>query len=285
MTAASLQGLEERHPEWAPWLAVLREVEPELASARWDAAVPDATPARAERAPLLAGVRVRPDDRLVGALWNTLKRSAAGRTPSMRALNALPASDACAIAVFYAALEADEATLAKIASESGAEAEPVRAVAALLAMPFLHACRRRWTDTTPKNWRDGYCPTCGAWPAFAEVCGVERARYLRCGRCGSGWQTLVLSCPYCETTDHDALGALVPEESGADGAIEVCNRCGGYVKAFTRLRTGNTAAVMLEDLASAELDLAATARGYRRPSGAGYALHAGPTPPRAPCET
>ena len=281
MTSVNLQGLEERHPEWAPWLAVLREVEPELAHERWDTAVPAEMPARTQPAPLLAGVSVRPDERLVGALWNTLKRSAAARAPSMRALTALPDSDACAISIFYAALESDEAMLAKIASESAAETEPLRAVAALLPMPFLHACRRRWADTTPRSWREGYCPTCGAWPAFAEICGVERARYLRCGRCGSGWETLVLSCPYCETTDHDALGALVPEERGADGAIEVCNRCGGYVKAFTRLRTTTAAAVMLEDLASVELDLAATGRGYRRPRGAGYALHAGPARPAA----
>jgi hypothetical protein len=54
--------------------------------------------------------------------------------------------------------------------------------------------------------------------------------------------------------------------------IEACTRCRGYVKAFTRLQGCPPAAVLLEDLASADLDVAAFAQGFSRPPGAGYPL-------------
>jgi len=145
------------------------------------------------------------------------------------------------------------------------EQAPERAV-----MPLLHACRRRWP--VPAGWAKSYCPICGAWPAFAEVCGVERQRFLRCTRCGCAWQAHALSCPFCATNDHGALASLVVEDDAPARAIEVCLECRGYLKVFTRLRPGEPADAVLDDLASIELDLAAQERGYRRPPGAGYGL-------------
>jgi FdhE protein len=256
----TLQSLTARHPEWTPWLALLHEVERATSDERWNACVPSAT-APHDGMPRLARGRVQPDAALVGELWAALARAVGG--------DALT-SAACAMRVFDAAVNADDATLAIIAREAGADARAVHARATLLPVPFLHACRRHWTDT-PSAWRRGYCPTCGAWPAFLEICGIERTRYLRCGRCGCAWETLALACPYCATTDHDALGALVPQDE-ASVAIEVCSRCRGYVKAFTRLRPVAADAVMLHDLTSVELDIAAAERGYARPAGIGCAL-------------
>jgi formate dehydrogenase maturation protein FdhE len=130
-------------------------------------------------------------------------------------------------------------------------------------MPLLHACRRRWTVSA--SWSQGYCPLCGAWPAFAELCGVERSRYLRCVRCGSAWRAHGLACPFCGARDHAALASLVAEEGRSSWAIEVCNSCTAYLKVFTALRPGPAENVLLQDLATVELDLAAEARGYRRP--------------------
>jgi len=146
------------------------------------------------------------------------------------------------------------------------------AVAALLPVPLLHACRRRFAAEMPHAWSQGYCPLCGGWPTLAEVCGVERARYLRCASCGSAWQMHGLSCPYCGIADHGKLGSLVPQQPGAKGVIEVCHACQGYLKVFTGLRPAPPAQVMLDDLASVELDLAAAGHGYRRPAGTRYGL-------------
>ena len=73
-------------------------------------------------------------------------------------------------------------------------------------------------------------------------------------------------------TDHDELVALVPENSSANAMIDACKRCLGYVKTFTRLQGCSPGRVMLDDLASVDLDVAALEQGYARPSGAGYPL-------------
>jgi FdhE protein len=123
--------------------------------------------------------------------------------------------------------------------------------------------------TLAASWIEGYGPVCGAWPAFAEVRGIERSRHLRCG---GEWQTRCLYCLYCGMTDHKELVSLVPEKSGSNAAIDACKRCLGYVKAFTTLQGSPPANVMVDDLASVDLDIAALGQGYRRPEGVGYSL-------------
>jgi FdhE protein len=120
---------------------------------------------------------------------------------------------------------------------------------------------------------EGYCPVCGAWPAFAEARGIERSRHLRCGRCGSEWQGRGLYCLYCGMTDHRELVSLVPENSGSNSVIDACTHCRGYLKTFTTLQGSPPDKIILDDLASVELDVAAVEQGYKRPQGAGYLLN------------
>jgi FdhE protein len=72
-------------------------------------------------------------------------------------------------------------------------------------------------------------------------------------------------------TDHEQLGSLVPEK-GATRVVDACKRCLGYVKTFTTLQGSPPAKVILDDLASVDLDVAALEQGYKRPQGAGYSL-------------
>jgi FdhE protein len=166
----------------------------------------------------------------------------------------------------------DTDRIGETAAFVGADSEAFQAVVALLPVPFLQACNRRWASSISESWMEGYCPVCGAWPAFAEVRGIERSRYFRCGRCGGEWQAQCLFCPYCGMTDHNELVSLVPEKSGAAGVIDACKRCLGYAKTFTTLQGSQPAKVLLDDLASAHLDVAALEQGYKRPQGAGYSL-------------
>jgi FdhE protein len=73
-------------------------------------------------------------------------------------------------------------------------------------------------------------------------------------------------------TDHKEQLSFVPEIS-SKSAIDACKRCLGYVKTFTTLQGSLPAKVILDDLASVELDVAAAEQGYRRPDGAGYSLN------------
>ena len=73
-------------------------------------------------------------------------------------------------------------------------------------------------------------------------------------------------------TDHNELVSLVPEQGGTTRVIEACKRCLGYVKTFTTLQGSPAAKVILDDLASVDLDIAALEHGYQRPHGTGYSL-------------
>jgi FdhE protein len=215
---------------------------------------------------------------LVRRLFERLIRTASrAGTPKTSSLKAALHADLEWAPLFTASLcqdsdRIDEIAAVSGAAVSGADAEALHAVIALLPVPFLHACNRRWASSISASWVEGYCPVCGSLPAFAEVRGIERNRYFRCGRCGGAWHARALYCPYCANCDHDELVALVPEKGGSKAVIDACQRCLGYVKTFTRLQGCSPGAVMLEDLASVDLDVAAIEHGFARSPGPGFAL-------------
>jgi FdhE protein len=283
MTAidTGLQDLKRQHPEWEPWLAVVQEILRECTDSRWDAVVPVRAGTQPDKVPLLAGATLELEKKSLRLLLEQLMSVACrSGTAKMATLDAALREDFDIFPLFGAALHQDSDYIKDFAAVLGVDAEAFQAVAVMLPVPFLQACNRRWGRTIAASWMDGYCPVCGAWPAFAEVRGVERSRYLRCGRCGGEWQAHLLFCPYCGNTDHKEQVSLVPERS-PKSAVDACKRCLGYVKTFTTLQGSPPAKVILDDLTSVELDVAAAEQGYKRPQGAGYALHVSVTGNRA----
>jgi FdhE protein len=318
MTGAALaiDDLRRRRKEWAPWLAVVAEVVHEAHARAWDAAVPSAgDAATATVAPRLAGVALSLSAREARRFLKRLIRIASqAGSPKLATLRGAQTADLDVLALFAASVCQDGDSITAAAARSGSDAEALQAVVALLAVPFLHACARRFAPSISPGWEQAYCPVCGSWPSFAEVRGIERSRAYRCGRCGAEWHARALCCPYCGTMEHDELVALVPEQAnvhaaasepsgdlrpvrgragawgdvpleragvpferagiggGAPFEIDACNGCRGYVKTFNRLQACPAETVMLEDLASVELDVAALDQGYKRPAGAGYPL-------------
>jgi FdhE protein len=280
---AVLNGLRRVRPEWEPWLVVVDEILREARNPAWEAAVPVAAQAQRTTVPLLAGTTLTLEAGLVRRLFERLIRTASRvGTPKLSSLKAALHADLEWAPLFTASLCQDSDRISEIAAGSGADAEAIHAVILLLPVPFLHACNRRWASSISTSWVEGYCPVCGSWPAFAEVRGIERKRYFRCGRCGGEWHARALYCPYCAMTDHDELVTLVPEKGGSNAVgsnavgsnavIDACQRCLGYVKTFTRLQGCLPGAVMLEDLASVDLEVAAIEHGFARPQGPGLPL-------------
>ncbi len=268
MTASgetSLEDLGRQRPEWGPWLAVVRAVVEELDDHRWEAFVPAVAKASENKVPLLSDATITFDRKTVGDWTARLLRTAfKSGTKAMATLEA--ASGADALGLLKASLCQDGAALSETAARFGTDADAFQAVASQLAVPFLHACRR-WANSLPISWMEGYCPVCGAWPAFAEVRGIDRNRYLRCGRCASEWRMVGLVCPFCGMDDHEQLARLVPEKDGATRVVESCKRCLGYVKTFTRLQASPPARVILDDLANVDLDMAALEQGLQKAAG------------------
>jgi FdhE protein len=275
---AALNGLRREHPEWEPWLVVVDEILREAGSPAWEAAVPAPPQAQRPAVPLLAGATLSLDAGLVRRLFERLIRTASRvGTPKMSSLKAALHADLEWAPLFAASLCQDSDKVNQIAAVSGADAEALHAVIAVLPVPFLHACNRLWASSISASWVEGYCPVCGSLPAFAEVRGIERNRFFRCGRCGGAWHARALYCPYCAMSDHGELVSLVPEKGGSNAVgsnavIDACQRCLGYVKTFTRLQGCSPAAVTLEDLASVDLDVAAIEQGFARSPGPGHAL-------------
>jgi FdhE protein len=269
--ATQLDRLARERPEWAPWLAVVAETVREAAGSRWDNAVPGEPNATGN--PMLAGTTVALPIADSRKLFDRLVRTAASTgTPKLATLSRARFTEADVLAVFRASLCQDDQDVATIAAASGVDTEALQAIASLLPVPFLQACNRRWASAIAESWIAGYCPVCASRPAFVEVRGIERTRLFRCGRCGSEWHAPSLSCLYCGMNDHDELVTLVPESGASHAIVEACTRCRGYIKAFTRLQGCTPDAVMVDDLASVDLDVAALDKGYARPAGAAVPL-------------
>jgi len=284
MTApASIDALRRQRPEWQPWLAVVEEVIGDAANPVWEPAVPEIAIARDRGVPLLDGCTIaipaRDGRRLLDRLARAASRGGASHMASaahaLRDMRDVPA-------LFAASLRREDGPDVPGAARSQEEAEAIQAIVPLIAVPLLHACNRRLSSSIPRGWTEGYCPVCGSWPAFAEGRGIERSRYLRCGRCGGEWFAHSLRCAYCGMNDHDALVALVPQDNGGQAVVEACRRCLGYLKTFTRLQGCPPGAVMLEDLASVDLDIVALTNGFTRAAGAGRRLDVTVSDSRSP---
>ena len=271
-TASRLQSLHSDHPEWNPWLSVVGETLSEAVDPAWESFVPIVS-RQQTRTPALAQAAIALPIDFLNTWIKRLIRSAAGSgTAQMAMLRNVEKPNVEAVQLFRAALCQDIAQIKQIALDSDTNATAFQSVAELLPIPFLQACGRRLTMLDEMNWQEGYCPLCGAWPALAEIRGIERARYLRCGRCGDEWQIHWLQCPFCDVNDHEQLVSLIPQNGDSARRIEGCKRCSGYLKSFTTLQGADKLGVMVNDLASVDLDIAAVKQGYRRPPGPGYFL-------------
>jgi FdhE protein len=267
-------GLRSAHPEWSPWLSVIERVISAANERSWEDAVPPRPRREIPLAPLLMHASITVRRELVDQWLKILYGAAANSgTNELATLKRAGAARAGATECFHAALTQKTAVIDAMARDLGIDIYAFRSVMQLLPIPLLHACRRVWSEADNESWTQGYCPLCGAWPALAEVRGIERSRYLRCGRCGGQWPAQALRCTFCGIDDHEQLLSLVPDAAGANQAVEACKPCRGYLKVLTVLQAGD-ASVMLEDLASVDLDIAAIEQGFCRPDGLGYPIEA-----------
>lgn len=277
--ADSLRNLESEHPEWKPWLAVVQEVIREANDRQWERFVPESAERQPPGVPLLSGATLNITEPLIRRWGKKLIATAAqSGAPNMAPFGAITERSCNHLELFRSSLCHDTSAIEFMADELGVERQAFKALAVLFAVPFLNACSRMLSSSVNQSWTEGYCPICGAWPAFAEVRGIERSRYFRCGRCAAAWEARCLLCPFCGMDDHEELGSLVPEKSDGMGTIEICRRCFGYTKIFTLLQTTPCDEVMLRDLASVALDVAALNEDYKRPEGLGYAITIGIAP-------
>jgi FdhE protein len=261
-------------PEWRPWLSVFEEALHAMQDQAWDIPVPEPSLVRPAAAALLDGITLTLDPRLAREwLRRLLGVAVANSSRDAGALALAARTDRLdALALLEATICQDEPRLTALSASVGVDPQALDALGHLAALPLLQACGRHLAGQVPPTWPYGYCPICGAWPALTEMRGLDRARHLRCARCGGDWAVAWLHCPYCHTTDHEQLGALVPEAGGETRKVDTCAACKGYVKAVTTLGPWPAYMVLIEDLDTVDLDVAAMQHGYGRPKRPGCLL-------------
>lgn len=264
----TLVQLAKADPSVAP-LALLRaEALRHASDPAWARAVPDVSAWNPEGgAPALSGARLKVNraaaDALLAALLGVVRDRAGSN-------GYLAASGPDAVALLEATVGLDATRIAEIAASSGVDAGLLAAVGEQLAYPLLRACGISAQPVLEDTiWDRGYCPVCGAWPTLAEVRGTERGRWLRCGRCGSGWRWLHSTCAYCGNDSHRTRGYIAAENAMESRQAATCDACKGYLKNVATHLPLDSEELLLKDLSTLELDVAAVARGYARPATAG----------------
>lgn len=112
------------------------------------------------------------------------------------------------------------------------------------------------------GWHHGYCPTCGSWPVLIGSKGETRSQH--CSYCATPWRMRGHRCAYCHES-ADRFRILVPNPDRPDRMLEVCDACGGYLKAISLPTTPRFPLLAIEDLATVDLDRVAMELGYHRP--------------------
>ena len=271
-----LAALDVEHPEWRPLLVLIEAAQREAERPHWARFVPAPGHQGREGRPLLDGAVISVAPKLIER-WvrHILALAASAGTEVEPLVNAVAAGRLDPSLLFETAVSQDVDRFHEIARVERDYRGVLRGLASLIAMPMLQTCWRVWAERVPTDWTYGYCPVCGGWPALAEIRGLDGARHLRCGCCGSDWRTEWLRCPFCREGDHEKLGSLMSPEGLERQSIEVCDVCRGYVKTITTLTAIRPDDVLLHDLATLPLDMAALERDYRRPAAKGSAVAVG----------
>jgi FdhE protein len=268
---AELDRLSRERPALAAHAALLRELLATLVPPAQPAALPLLTreQARAKReggVPLLRGETLRLDPGGCRTRWLSVC-AAVGRHPDGDTARRLAATvrggsldvDELLGEVLAGRPEGVHARAEALSLDPGLTATVLR-LTLLPDLAALHAALAPLVEGLP--WERGCCPTCGSWPLLGEYRGLEQRRVLRCGLCTAGWEVPRLFCPFCGNRDHRQLGyfGVTGEEGGCRAST--CDSCRGYVKMVTPLAPLSAPRLLVADLSTLHLDLAAADRGF-----------------------
>jgi FdhE protein len=212
-----------------------------------------------------------PTARIQGELTGFLGDLATGgAAEAARKIERALASGAVDVAVLAAAsIGRDQPAVRSIASSRGFNLQVLWLAADLATAPLVHRAQQRaFVDEASDalrdaldRWNDGRCPACGSWPVLAEFFYGERLN--RCAFCAATWRLSTDRCTYCGEAGAD-FRTIVPDTRQTGRRLELCRRCGGYLKTLDVEQPTPFPLLAIEDLATSDLDQAAMHHGFRR---------------------
>jgi FdhE protein len=178
--------------------------------------------------------------------------------------------------LFGASLARDQKVIRTGATHRGLSPDLLWLVAELALSPYVHLLAQSLFHTSDPTlsaalaeWNLGYCPACGSWPALAEAAHAHRV--MRCSFCAAAWEMKQYACVYCGE-QGDAFVTAAPDEQRPDRRLELCNRCGNYLKTVEVPDLSPFPLLAISDMETMDLDLAAMERGFHRPPIRDYAV-------------
>lgn len=154
-------------------------------------------------------------------------------------------------------LNSDFKAIETVAQEQKVDPAVLTLLLRLTLRPALVVAAQAVVDHLDLNqWDYGHCPVCGSAPKLADLSGEGGKRTLHCSLCETAWPYPRLRCPFCENDNREDLSYLKAEsEEGL--RVDLCNRCGQYLKTIDLRELAGPVIVPLDDVATWHLDIIA----------------------------
>lgn len=190
-------------------------------------------------------------------LVDQVKTREQGRKQAQSLLKVLDeVQDGCP-ALIKSMLASDFKTIESKAQQMGIDPAVLMLLLRLALRPALVATAQAVIDQLDlSRWNYGHCPICGSAPKLADLSGEGGKRTLHCSLCETAWPYPRLRCPFCENDNREDLSYLKAEsEEGL--RVDLCNRCGQYLKTVDLRELPGSIIVPLDDVATWHLDIIA----------------------------
>jgi len=148
--------------------------------------------------------------------------------------------------------------LAAVSTALACAIEPVTFLARAFLTPLVEAVRITSASVTHAP-ESRSCPFCASKPhagIYVDLPDVKGQRQLVCSLCDASWPFPRACCPACGNKDPESL-LYHAADTVKHARVEECKRCRTYIKSFD-LRIDGAVVAVVDDIASAELDLWAT---------------------------
>ncbi len=159
----------------------------------------------------------------------------------------------------------DRGYFEQLSEEMSKDKEGVIFIVTALVAPFLRVCATSVRDKVDLDLAlTKRCPVCGGAPLMAKLRREDGKRMLECSLCNTQWIFERLKCPFCSNEEQGTLGFFFIEEESAYRVYK-CDKCKRYIKTVDerKMAEGKPRALVVEDVATLYLDMAAVEEGYQ----------------------